>query len=78
MSAPNDIMSDEYSESMAETQKALGHSNIKTTQIYVKDWQLKRQTSKIHSGRAEKITVFLDNFSWNAWNSRNGNDEGHS
>ncbi len=25
----------EYSESMAETQEALGHSNIKTTQIYV-------------------------------------------
>ena len=25
----------EFSESMAETQEALGHSNIKTTQIYV-------------------------------------------
>ena len=32
----------EYSESMAETQEALGHSNIKTTQIYVQRLAVKR------------------------------------
>ncbi len=32
----------EYSESMAETQEALGHSNIKTTQIYVKRLAVKK------------------------------------
>jgi len=32
----------EYSESMAETQEALGHSNIKTTQIYVQRLAVKK------------------------------------
>lgn len=32
----------EYSESMAETQEALGHSNIKTTQIYVQRLAIKK------------------------------------
>ncbi len=32
----------EYSESMAETQEALGHSNIKTTQIYVQRLSIKK------------------------------------
>ncbi|MBA4125204.1 MAG: tyrosine-type recombinase/integrase [Acidobacteria bacterium] len=32
----------EYSESMAETQEALGHSNIKTTQIYVQRLSVKK------------------------------------
>ena len=32
----------EYSESMAETQEALGHSNIKTTQIYVQKLAIKK------------------------------------
>ena len=32
----------EYSESMAETQEALGHSNIKTTQIYVQRLVVKK------------------------------------
>ena len=32
----------EYSESMAETQEALGHSNIKTTQIYVQKLAVKK------------------------------------
>lgn len=32
----------EYSESMAETQEALGHSNIKPTQIYVQKLAVKK------------------------------------
>lgn len=32
----------EYSKSMAETQEALGHSNIKTTQIYVQRLAVKK------------------------------------
>ena len=41
----------EYSESMAETQEALGHSNIKTTQIYVcKGWRLKMTNIQNPSG----------------------------
>ena len=32
----------EYSESMADTQEALGHSNIKTTQVYVKRLSVKK------------------------------------
>ncbi len=32
----------EYSESMAETQETLGHSNIKTTQIYVQRLAVKK------------------------------------
>jgi integrase/recombinase XerD len=32
----------EYSESMAETQEALGHSNVKTTQIYVQRLAVKK------------------------------------
>jgi len=32
----------EYSESMAEIQEALGHNNIKTTQIYVQRLAVKK------------------------------------